>query len=411
MQQRELQNIFKSLGFIRTGGSKEELKAAEIIKDIIEKIGVKAELEPFEVDGDTASGKLLVGQKEIACKAYRGSKSVKKLTAPLHYLSNTDPYSLSECKGKIVLFLGGLGRFRLEDLVKNGAVGFIGTNGTLQESDYDIDDKELRSYITEGLDILPGVNINTKDAAKIIDLDPKEVTISVTNKKAKATSHNVVAYIKGEVEDEIVITAHYDSTPLSKGFYDNLSGTVAIISILEKMARRPHHHSLRFIFCGSEERGLLGSKAYVKDHADELEKMKLCINLDMVGTTLGHLCAVCTSEEKLCHYLEYRAMMNGVSLNASQGVYSSDSTPFADAGVPAVSFARIMPNDGLVIHNRYDQYRLISLAHMQEDIDYIGDLIRDLANAKFIPVIKEIPDAIKEDIDRYFARKRDKKIK
>ena len=412
MKKKTMKKLFDELGFIRTGGSKEELKAANIIKDYIKELGVDVKLEGFEVDGDKASGKLIVDGKEIPCLAYRGAKSVKELTAPFYYLSNTDAYSLSQCKGKIVLFEGGLGRFRYEDLLKHGAVGFISTNGGLSEGDKDIDDKELRSFVSEGLDILPGVNINIKEAAKLVDLDPKEVTISLTNKKAKSTSHNVAAYLKGEIDDEIVITAHYDSVPLSKGIYDNLSGSIAILAILEDLAKKEHRYSLRFVFCGSEERGLLGSKAYVESHKDELDKVKFCVNLDMVGTTLGHPIAVCSSEEKLCNYLEYRALMKGYPLSVSQGVYSSDSTPFADKGIPSMSFARIIKGDMYLIHNRQDTYALMSIPHMQEDIDFIRDFVDDLMNAKCLPVVKEIPESIKDELDRYNARKRpDKKIK
>ena len=47
------------------------------------------------------------------------------------------------------------------------------------------------------------------------------------------------------------------------------------------------------MFCGSEERGLLGSKAYVRDHEAELEKIVLIINLDMIGTYMGKIYRMC----------------------------------------------------------------------------------------------------------------------
>ena len=43
--------------------------------------------------------------------------------------------------------------------------------------------------------------------------------------------------------------------------YDNMSGSVGILGIAEHFAKNPHRYGLRFIWCGSEERGLLGSKA------------------------------------------------------------------------------------------------------------------------------------------------------
>ena len=40
----------------------------------------------------------------------------------------------------------------------------------------------------------------------------------------------------------------------------------------ENLKDVPLKHNVRFVWCGSEERGLLGSKAYVKKHLKELKK-------------------------------------------------------------------------------------------------------------------------------------------
>ena len=410
MKKKEIQDLFDELGFIRTGGSKEELKAAKMIKKHIEDLGIKATLESFEVEADTCKAQLYIDGQKFACKGYRGCAD-GEIEAELFYLSNNDAYSLSACKDKIVLFTGGIGKFRLEDLNKSGALAFITTNGTLIDDTEDIDDKELRSYIREGNKNMPGVNINIKDAAKIIAKRPKNIKISTKNEAKTALSHNVVACIEGELEDEIVFTAHYDSVPLSCGIYDNLSGAIGILAILDHFKKHRPHYSLRFIFCGSEERGLLGSKAYVKAHEEELEKIKLCINLDMIGTTLGTPLAMCTSEMKLVDYLEYTALIEGYPLRVMQGVYSSDSTPFADKGIPAMTFARIAPNDMLIIHNHYDTMAHMDMGHMKDDIDFITSFATKMANAKVIPVGRTIPDKMKEKLDEYNCRKRpDQKV-
>ena len=50
------------------------------------------------------------------------------------------------------------------------------------------------------------------------------------------------------------------------GAYDNMSGCAGLLGIMEQMKGKELNYGLRFVFCGSEERGLLGSKAYVRDH-------------------------------------------------------------------------------------------------------------------------------------------------
>ena len=72
-------------------------------------------------------------------------------------------------------------------------------------------------------------------------------------------------HASGTKEEWIVLTAHYDTTSLSHGAYDNMSGCAGLLGIMEYMKDKERNYGLRFVFCGSEERGLLGSKAYVED--------------------------------------------------------------------------------------------------------------------------------------------------
>ncbi|MGN0166984.1 MAG: hypothetical protein ACI4AB_02985, partial [Acetatifactor sp.] len=113
-----------------------------------------------------------------------------------------------------------------------------------------------------------------------------------------------------------------------------------------------------------------------------------------------------TGEEKLCHYITYLGAELGFGVSSEQGVYSSDSTPFADKGVPAVSFARRAPNNTATIHNSYDTLALMKGEQMVEDIDFLIAFADRMANAKHCPVAREIPENMKEKLDVYLNRKR-----
>jgi hypothetical protein len=98
-----------------------------------------------------------------------------------------------------------------------------------------------------------------------------------------------------------------------------------------------------------------------------------------------------------------------MSVRAYQDVYSSDSTPFADNGVPALSFARVAPPNTGTIHNSYDTIELMRGEQMEEDIAFIAAFTERMANAKCCPVKRTIPDNMKDKLDIYLTRKRDKK--
>ena len=408
MKAEQINQILEDTAYVRMGGSESELKCANYLKSKCEEMGLAAYLEEFEVDmAEMEEAELVVDGEIIPCKGYLCCGS-GEVTAPLYYMPHDDSFSLAGCKGKIVLNDGYMGYWRYQDLLENGAVGFITYDGNANYADEDIDQRELRSYVSKGNKIL-GVNINAKQAIDLVNKDATTATIRIKQNEYKGKSRNVILDLPGEKDETIVLTAHYDSTSLSQGAYDNMSGSIGLLGLAEKFAKTSHGYGLRFIWCGSEERGLLGSKAYVADHEEELKKIVLCINLDMIGCIMGKFIACCTTEEKLVHYLEYFACTESFSLRAYQDVYSSDSTPFADKGIPAVSFARIAPQNTATIHNSYDTAKVMKAEQTLLDIDYISMFTEKMANAGVCPVSKEIPENMKEKLDIYMTRKRDKK--
>jgi hypothetical protein len=129
----------------------------------------------------------------------------------------------------------------------------------------------------------------------------------------------------------------------------------------------------------------------------------------MIGCTMGKFIAACTAEEKLVSFLKYFGDIEGFPVAAKQDVYSSDSTPFADKGIPSMSFARIAPPNTATIHNSYDTMKVMKMEHMEKDIDFIAKFVDTMANAKRLPVERIIPDNMKEKLDIYLCRKRDDK--
>ena len=408
MKARQIMKIFKDTAYVRMGGSAEELRAADYLKSKCAEFGLEATIEGFEVDMATMkTAMLIVDGKSITCKGYLNAGS-SEVEAPFYYLRSTDSYALSQCKGKIVMIDGYLGYWMYQDLLENGAVGFVTYDGNANYSDRDIDQRELRSFVSKGNKI-PGVNINAKDAIELIRKGASVAKIVLEQEEYKGQSHNVILDMPGEIDEYIVLTAHYDSTSLSQGAYDNMSGSVGILAVAEYFAKKPHRYGLRFVWCGSEERGLLGAKAYCQQHEEELKKVALNINLDMIGCIMGRFIACCTTEEALTHYINYFSNELGFSVATRQEVYSSDSTPFADKGVPALSFARIAPQNTATIHNSYDTIAVMSGEQMVEDIAFITAFTERMVNAVRCPVGKTIPDNMKEKLDIYLNRKRDKK--
>lgn len=102
--------------------------------------------------------------------------------------------------------------------------------------------------------------------------------------------HNIVGELKSDDENSeyIVLTAHYDhlghsGNKIYNGADDNASGTAALLSIAAYLSTKPLNHHILIIFTDAEEQNLKGSRAFLQQHPELKNKIKLNINMDMLA--------------------------------------------------------------------------------------------------------------------------------
>src|SRR5262249_43178852 len=106
-----------------------------------------------------------------------------------------------------------------------------------------------------------------------------------------AVNNTVGEIIGGEKPDQVVVVgAHLDSWDLGQGATDNGSGSVVLLETARALAKsgmKPRR-TIRFVLFTGEEQGLLGSKAYVEKHKDEMARVSACLVDDTgVGKITG----------------------------------------------------------------------------------------------------------------------------
>jgi carboxypeptidase Q len=131
------------------------------------------------------------------------------------------------------------------------------------------------------IDQLPMVIVAREDGERIARLlaagHPVWADLAIPNKVGgPIKSWNVVAEIRGsETPDEfVVLGAHLDSWELGTGALDNGCNAALVIDALRaiKGSGLKPRRTIRFILFSGEEEGLIGSRMYVVDHRNELEK-------------------------------------------------------------------------------------------------------------------------------------------
>ena len=413
--------LLKELAYERVSCSEAEKQAAQKLLEVAQSTGAQAHIEEFPVAcGKVNHAKLVVTEpyvKEYEVTGYERGLSTPEGGADLefYYAEGAEDAHLANVKGKAVMVNGRLGKKVYEKLMKAGVAAILTFDGTTldRRSETDCDIRKLREVLTEDCGACTALHMRTIDAVEIVRRGAKKMHIELDAQDYEGISQNVCAVIEGtEYPDEIIsFGAHYDSVYFSTGVYDNMSGSVIIMELLRYFAEHKPARTMKFNWYGSEEQGLLGSKAWVKAHEDELDKHVLMINIDVAAPILGKNGAPVLATEKAVGYVDALMREAGIACDVKMDVYSSDCIPFADKGVPAVNLIRFgVPGAGY-IHDRRDNLKSGYLSAEALDITLQQALMfaKRVDSAKVFPIERKVSDEIVKKVDEYLFKKKDKK--
>jgi hypothetical protein len=177
------------------------------------------------------------------------------------------------------------------------------------------------------------------DSSRMVDLHVRNRLV------VRHTARNVLGMVKGRSKEWIVVGAHYDHLgrmgphALFPGANDNASGTAMLLALAERFARKPPRHNVLFVAFAGEEAGLLGSEWCVVDRPIDWKRVKLMVNLDILGTGDEGITVVNATAQP-AHYERL------VALNTKRGhlpqvksrgpACNSDHCPFVKRGIPAI---------------------------------------------------------------------------
>ncbi len=404
--------LLKKMAFERVSGTDAERRAAEILRDEAASFGVAAEFDPFSVeDADVLRAELEVLSpfyKKYEVTGFRRSADTpdEGLTAEFLYVEDAAEALLRDARGKIVL-TNDIRRNAYERIVKSGAAGVITWSGAFNDdpADTDLNICKLRPMLTDDFGFLPAVNMRAADAIDMVRGGAEAVRLSVKNQNVTRESRNVVCTIPGSdrADEEILLGGHYDSVYFSTGVYDNAAGCVVLMELMRYFKANPPRRTLKFVFFGSEEQGLLGSRHYAASH--NLEKTVFMVNADVGGPVLGANRAYLTCNQDGVAYVAALLNEGGYAFEVKQSIQSSDSIPMTDAGVPCLNINRAAAHGAGVMHSRLDTTSFLSARGLGNILYPALDIMKRLDGASVFPIKREIPQEVRDMVDRYLYRK------
>jgi Zn-dependent M28 family amino/carboxypeptidase len=196
---------------------------------------------------------------------------------------------------------------------------------------------------------------------------------------------NLVCVLPGQTERVIIVGAHFDHVDAGDGLVDNWSGASLLPTLYQGLRTTPRQHTFIFVSFSGEEKGELGSRAYVNSMSNEdLKRTSAMVNMDTLG--LGPT-EVWTSHSDRQLTVAVVAMAQTLKLPISgmnvERVGSTDSEQFARKNIPSITIHSLTQNTLHILHSPrdnlsalrlddyYDSYRLLAayLAYLDTLLD------------------------------------------
>ncbi len=294
---------------------------------------------------------------------------------------STSNYSLFATKLKNAKAHGAKAMLLVNDSVSVSAGEGAETANTDALPEYDAAGKPNGRYplptifitrqIAEQLLQMHSPTLRLLEIERSIDADFKSQSIELVGVRAagkvdltqqQVKTANVIASLEGRgnlANEAIVIGAHYDHvgmgeygslapgvTAIHNGADDNASGTAALLELAKRFgahaSNKPENYRrIILIAFSGEERGLLGSKYYVKHPVHELSKTAAMINMDMIGR-LGENRVIVYgtgSSPNFSEVVNQFATPVGLTTDLQMPAMGpSDHQPFFEAGIPVLHF-------------------------------------------------------------------------
>ena len=235
---------------------------------------------------------------------------------------------------------------------------------------------------------------------------------SISTDRFTYPSVNIVARVPGRdpaLRDQYVLfSAHQDhdgerftvnGDNIWNGADDNATTAVAVLAIGRAMAAKPGRRSALFVWHGAEERGLMGSRWYVKHPTVPLKAIVAVLNGDMMGRNdpntaalLGAVGPHRNSPELVQVALDANQKVTKFTIDSSwddpqhrEGwYYRSDHLPYARAGVPALFFTTLLHAD---YHTPFDNPDRIDVAKLTKMTKWMYATGRAVAEADKAPAV------------------------
>jgi carboxypeptidase Q len=192
-------------------------------------------------------------------------------------------------------------------------------------------------------------------------------------------SRNIVGEIPGSdyPEQVVVVGAHLDSWDLGTGAVDDGFGVAAVLGsakVILSAGVKPKR-TIRFILFTGEEQGLLGSRAYLRQHQAEVHNFVCAVVLDWGSGPITRLPFAGHDEFAAPLQELFRSSKALTSVTTSPGYLTfTDAYSFTLAGIPGIAPLQDSPNYIAVGHSGADTLDKVNESTLNQDTAMLASI-------------------------------------
>jgi hypothetical protein len=207
-----------------------------------------------------------------------------------------------------------------------------------------------------------GVVKQRERQAVILDMF-KQAGCAVQEQRLDKRADNVICTLPGSNPSTIIVGAHFDFADAGKGIVDDWTGAALLPSLYEALKNKPRTHTFVFVAFAGEERGLLGSKAFLQTLGTEQRPLPVAfVNLECLGLTPPKVWRSRATPVLVKRLAEVAAAIH-VSVQGENvdKIGDDDSHPFLDAQVPVITLHSLTQETFRVLHTQDDRLAAVHL--------------------------------------------------
>jgi hypothetical protein len=240
-------------------GTENDKLAVHYIKDQLENMNIDVEIQPLEFESfEDTNARFKVGDKQIPViglgfNPYKNKRIYEGTALPIDLNDSKIHYTPEEIEGKAIITNNWNGHFRLLRYKP-----------------------KLIIYVDS-----PGFE-------KLKSQSELSFKLNVEGEYKKYRSANIIGKVGSNRSSskEILITAHFDTYRKNNpGASDNASGVGVVLELAHyfKKIEGELNCTVKFVCFGAEEIGIIGSRNFLYDNAESLQRCELLFNIDDVG--------------------------------------------------------------------------------------------------------------------------------